>query len=508
MPRDARQGRYWLHAVDSYGAPGIRPVPAYSTATPARPRLSTEVRQHGNVIAAPANHPDPQRPDSTRRAASHQFSRHPSSGSHPPTMASSRVLGPQLRLLSPGLSRPALAPNGCRRAALALPRLSVRCKSGPYGYTQAKALVYAKNGEPADVLKLHTHSISPSIPSTSVLVRCLAAPINPADINTIQGTYGSKQPLTSLIGTSEPSAVPGNEGVFEVLATGSPQADLKKGDWVIPAASQIGTWRTHAVFAADELLKVDKEGLTPTQVSLVSVNPCTAYRILRSYGPSAGIKAALGMRPLDVGSGQWFIQNGANSGVGRAAIQFGKLWGLRSINIIRDRDTMEATDALKQELHDLGADVVVPESQFLSREWKDRLAEITRKGREQIGLGLNCVGGKSATALARSLGEGATLVSYGGMAKQPVALPVGLLIFKDIRFVGFWLSKWNQQDVVGRRHMVADILGLMRDGKFRDAPVDEVKWDWDTEEATLRDAAQRGLQGFRQGKGVFVFGDT
>lgn len=346
------------------------------------------------------------------------------------------------------------------------------------------------------------------MPAASVLVRCLAAPINPADINTIQGTYGSKQPLTSLIGTAEPSAVPGNEGVFEVLATGSPSPHLQRGDWVIPAAPQMGTWRTHAVFAADDLLKVDKDRLTPTQVALVSVNPCTAYRILRSYGPSAGIKAGLAMRPLDVGSGQWFIQNGANSGVGRAAIQFGKLWGLRSINVVRDRDTPDATDALEQELRHLGADVVVTESQLLAREWKDQLAEITRQGREQIGLGLNCVGGKSATALARSLGEGATLVSYGAMARQPVALPVGLLIFKDIRFVGFWLSRWNQHDVVGRRHMVADILALMRDAKFRDVPVEEVTWDWDTDEATLRAAAQRGLEGFRKGKAVFIFGDT
>lgn len=386
----------------------------------------------------------------------------------------------------------------------------MRRRSGPYGYTQAKALIYSQYGEPSDVLKLHTHSISPSIPSSSVLVRTLAAPINPADVNTIQGTYGSKQPLTSLIGTPEPSAVPGNEGVFEVVSAGSPSSGLAKGDWVIPAASQIGTWRTHAVLAASELLRVDKEGLTSTQVALVSVNPCTAYRILRSYGPSAGIKAALGMRPLDVGSGQWFIQNGANSGVGRAAIQFARLWGLRSINVVRDRDcdSAEATEALKRELLDLGADVVVTESHLQSREWKDHLAEMTRGGREEIGLGLNCVGGKSATALARSLGQGATLVSYGGMSKQPVSLPVGLLIFKDIRFVGFWLSKWNQQDAMGRKHMVEDILGLVRAGKFRDVPVEEVRWDWDTQDAALRDAAQNGLQGFRKGKGVFVFGDT
>ncbi|KEY68732.1 hypothetical protein S7711_00604 [Stachybotrys chartarum IBT 7711] len=394
------------------------------------------------------------------------------------------------------------------RLAVTVPRAAARYKSGPYGYTQAKALVFSKNGEPEEVLRLHSHSISPSIPSSSVLVRTLAAPVNPADINTIQGTYGAKLPFTSLIGTSEPSAVPGNEGLFEVVSTGSSVSGLQKGDWVIPAVSQFGTWRTHAVDDAAKFLKINKDGLNPVQAATVSVNPCSAYRMLRHYGPSAGFKAGMGMKPLEVGSGEWFIQNGANSGVGRAAIQFGKLWGLRSINVIRERDTPEATDALKQELLALGADVVVTDSQFISREWKDQLAEITRKGREQILLGLNCVGGKSATAVARSLGEGGTMVSYGGMGKQPVALPVGLLIFKDVRFVGFWLSKWNEKDVSGRQHMIEDILNLVREGKFRDVPVEEVKWDWDTEETTLRNTVQRGLQGFKKGKGVFLFGDT
>ncbi|KAG5934770.1 hypothetical protein E4U53_000596 [Claviceps sorghi] len=407
-------------------------------------------------------------------------------------------------------TRPVVRPQSSYPSTL--PRTSVRCKSGPYGYTQAKALVYSQHGEPSDVLKLHTHTISPSIPRSSVLVRTLAAPINPADINTVQGTYGSKQAMTSLIGTSEPSAVPGNEGVFEVVSTGdspsSSSSSLKKGDWVIPAVQQIGTWRTHAVFGVNDVLRVEKESLTPTQVATVSINPCTAYRILRDYGPSAGLKPGLPMRPLELGSGEWFIQNGANSGVGRAAIQFGKLWGLRSINIVRDRDTTEETEALRSELVGLGADAVVPESQFLSRQWKDQLAELTRGGREQIGLALNCVGGKSATALARSLGPGASLVSYGGMSKQPVALPVGLLIFQDIRFVGFWLSKWNKKDPVGRKHMVDDILNLMRLGHFKNAPVDEMTWNWDTEEPALREAVQGTLKGFRKGKGVFLFGDT
>ncbi|KAM0280642.1 hypothetical protein ACHAQH_003949 [Verticillium albo-atrum] len=446
-------------------------------------------------------------------------------------MATLRVA--RLKPLSSAL-RPVIQSQ--KKCAAKLPRTAVRHKSGPYGYTQAKALVFSREGDPSDVLSyaatrtlppppsplpraswtladqtsLHTHSISPSLPSGSLLLRALAAPINPADINTIQGTYGAKPPFTSLIGTTEPSAIPGNEGVFEVAACGSPNMPFQRGDWVLPFGPSFGSWQTHTVADAAAVHKIDKSSLTPVQAATVLVNPCTAYRILRSYGPGEGIKpnALGGMRPLAPGSGSWFIQNGANSGVGRAAIQLGRLWGLRSINVVRERDNPEATAALRAELEAIGADVVVTEAEFLSREWRDRLKELTRGGREEVGLALNCVGGKSATALARTLSESGTLVSYGGMAKQPVALPTGLLIFKDIRFLGFWLSKWNERDVQGRKFAVEDLLGMIREGRFKDVPVDEVPWSWDTKEETLKEAVAGTLSGYRKGKGVFVFGET
>lgn len=404
--------------------------------------------------------------------------------------------------------RPALA--GSARTAAPLARLGAqkRWMSGPYGYTQAKALVFSEYGEPKDALRLHTHSISPSIPSSSVLLRALAAPINPADINTVQGTYGVKPPFTTELGTQPPAAVPGNEGVFEVLTSGSPSTGLSKGDWVIPATSPFGTWRTHAVADASAVLKIDKEGLSPVQAAQVSVNPCSAYRMLRSYGGAAGYKEGLPMAPLEPGSGAWFIQNGANSGVGRAAAQLGRIWGLRSINVVRDRQTPEETDALKKEMEGLGADVVVTESEFLSREWRDRVKEITNGGRDPIRLGLNCVGGKSATGVARALADGGTMVTYGGMAKQPVMLPTGSLIFKDVRFLGFWLSRWNVKDPEGRKHAVEYLLGLMREGKFKDAPVEEVPWNWESGAEELAGAAQKGLEGFRGKKGMYVFGET
>ncbi|KAI1812173.1 NAD(P)-binding protein [Poronia punctata] len=382
------------------------------------------------------------------------------------------------------------------------PSTSVRWKSGPYGYTQAKALVFSEYGEPADVLKLHSHSISPSIPSSSILLRTLAASINPADVNTIQGTYGVKPKFSPLIGTSNPSVIPGNEAVFEIVSTppssssSSSTTNLKKGDWVIPARTGFGTWRTHAVAGIDDVLPIDKRGLDIRQAGTVSVNPCSAYRMLRDYA-----------RPA-LREGDWFIQNGANSGVGRAAIQLARLWGYKSINIIRARATPEETRSLRDELTDLGATHVLTEDEFSSaRDFRDKLSEWTASA-GGVRLGLNCVGGKSAQNMARSLSVGGTMVTYGGMSRQPVALPTGLLIFKDIRFVGFWLSRWADGDRNAKQQTVNEVLDLMRQGKFRDTPVVDVPWNWETEEDTLRQAVQGTLGGFRAGKGVFIFGET
>lgn len=286
---------------------------------------------------------------------------------------------------------------------------------------------------------------------------------------------------------------------------------LRKGDWCIPAATGFGTWRTHALVAdADRaLLRVDKNGLTPAQVATVSVNPCSAYRMLKDYVDLVDLSVKTFQRDSAAGGGAWFVQNGANSGVGRAAIQLGKLWGLRSINVVREREDPDATAALKQELIDLGATVVVTESEFLGREFRDQLKqEYTRMGKEPLMLGLNCVGGKSATAMSKCLSQSGYLVTYGAMSKQPVMLPTGLLIFKDLRFHGFWLSRWANADREGKQKTVDEILGLIRDGKFKDAPLQEVKWDWDTDDKVLKEAVQGTLSGFRAGKGIFTFGDT
>ena len=385
-------------------------------------------------------------------------------------------------------------PFCCTRATapITLP-LDRRRSISAYGYTQSKALVYSQHGEPKDVLSLHTHSLS--APTQKLLtLRMLTSPINPADINQIQGVYPAKPAMDTQLGTNTPSAVGGNEGIAEVLNTGGGVKTIAKGDWVIMKSTGMGTWRTHMQVNESEVLKIDdKSGLSPLQVGTVSVNPCTAYRMLKDFVS------------WDWGQAQWFIQNGANSGVGRAAIQLGREWGLKSINVIRDRPGWED---LKTELEELGATKVVTEEQFMGKEFKEQIKDWTNGGREPVKLGLNCVGGKNATTLAKFLGPRAHMVTYGAMSKQPVMLPTGLLIFQEIVFEGFWVSRWSDRNSTQKKQTVEDVLRMTREGRFKDIPVQEVPWDWDTKAEDLKEAVQGTLEGYRKGKGVFVYGDT
>lgn len=348
------------------------------------------------------------------------------------------------------------------------------------------------------MLSLHTHSISPPHGSLMTL-RFLASPINPADINQIQGVYPSKPTFTTSLGTANPIAVAGNEGVAEIISLGEQvkKEGFKKGDWVYMKAPGFGTWRTHASATVEQVVKLDesiREGITAIQAGTVSINPCTAYQMLKGFA--------------ELKEGDWFIQNGANSGVGRAAIQLGKKWGYKSINVIRSRDDKAAEEKLKQSLKDIGADVVITDAELQSQGIKDMSKEWTNGGREPISLAMNCVNGKAATAMAKLLASNAHFVTYGAMSKQPLTIPASMLIFKNIHFHGFWVSRWAQTNPQDKKSAVAEVLDMTRKGEFKDMPFEEIKWEWETKGEELISKVKDTLEGYREGKGVFVFGKT
>src|SRR6202022_668955 len=83
-----------------------------------------------------------------------------------------------------------------------------------------------------------------------------------------------------------------------------------------------------------------------------------------------------------------------------------------------------------------GGDIVLIDGEGL----RDDVKEATSGA--PIRLGLNAVGGDSALRLANTLAPGATMVTFGAMSLQPLKIPNGLLIFKDLRFRGIWINKW------------------------------------------------------------------
>ena len=94
--------------------------------------------------------------------------------------------------------------------------------------------------------RTHTYELPPLTPTT-MHIRFLASPINPADINQIEGVYPAKPTFTKELGflpdgERKELAVGGNEGVAEVIAVGDQIKDLKVGDWVITGKSGFGEY--------------------------------------------------------------------------------------------------------------------------------------------------------------------------------------------------------------------------------------------------------------------------
>ena len=85
----------------------------------------------------------------------------------------------------------------------------------------------------------------------------------------------------------------------------------------------------------------------------------------------------------------------------------------------------------------LGGDVNVFDTYLNSADFNEVVKDLP-----PIKLALNCVGGQCATDLARALAPGGTMVTYGGMSKQPLSIPHDLLTYKQLNLRGFWIADW------------------------------------------------------------------
>ena len=276
-------------------------------------------------------------------------------------------------------------------------------------------LLISENGSPPEVIRTAPHDL-PDLDPNDVRVRIRYAPINPADLNVIQGNYGRKPNLP---------CIPGHEASGVVEAIGSEVTSLAVGDHVIPLLG-VGTWSQHMV-APEQFFALLPPGIDLAQAAMLRINPVTAWLLLKEFVPLL--------------EGDWIAQNAGNSAVGRALIQIAATLGIRT-------EAQGATAVFTDDA----------EGHAAARE---------RLGSSPVRLAANAVSGDSAIRLMNLLAPGGTLVTYGAMSLKSLKVPNAFLIFKDLHLRGLWVSRWFETAAPeALLHALAPLAEMMLAGKL------------------------------------------
>jgi NADPH:quinone reductase-like Zn-dependent oxidoreductase len=255
---------------------------------------------------------------------------------------------------------------------------------------------------PQDVLELVEFELPAPGPG-EVLVKVLAATINPSDLLLITGKYGQLPPLPARCG---------NEGVGQVESLGAGACPLQVGQLVLLPVG-CGSWASHLLLKADDLLVLPQADLL--QLAMLAVNPVSAA-VLLDQGP-------------DLQPGDWLIQNAANSAIGACIIQLAKARGLNTINLVRRESAVAETRTA-------GAEHVLVEGEDLPGRVEAILAGAPLR------FALDALAGAASERLANCLSDGGLVLNHGMTSGEHCQLSPRNLAFRHITLRGYWIGTW------------------------------------------------------------------
>lgn len=190
----------------------------------------------------------------------------------------------------------------------------------------------------------------------------------------------------------------------------------------------------------DHLIKVNTECVD--LANTLRINPTTSYCLLKNI--------------VDLKPGvDTVLLSGANSFCGIMLIQFAKLMNVKTVGIVRDRPNF---DELAQNLKQLGASAIIRPEELTSFNFLKEL----NTNKPPV-LAIDCVAGELGTNMIKKLGPSGTYVNYGAMSYMPLSVPIGSLIFNDIKVRGFWLSN---PDAGFSEDLLHEITKLITDNKL------------------------------------------
>ncbi len=254
------------------------------------------------------------------------------------------------------------------------------------------------------------------------IVRMRAIGLNNSEARYVAGRYAPPPYFPTCLGS---------EGVGEVVSLGPPDpesqpllgAALEVGDRVALLPGRIdvpgmGSYREHGLFSQSSLVKLP-EGSSDVEGAALWMGALTAGGCFRTAGLSA-----------DNAAGRRVVVTAATSGVGVIALQLARAFGAHTIATTRKPEKRAALEALADH-------VIVAESpQALS----DALKSATEgKG---FDVAIDPVGAEYLPPLITAAAPLAHIVHYEMISGREPALPLPMLLIKDLSISGFTLFRY------------------------------------------------------------------
>lgn len=317
----------------------------------------------------------------------------------------------------------------------------------------SRQVLHRQFGAPAAVAEIQEVT-TPKVGRGQVLVALEVAPINPAELLMFEGTYGYGPSIPQL------PRLAGIEGVGRVIQ-GSPDC---------PAGTLVGllggVWRDFFVLPEENLIVLPQD-IPIEQLALGMLNAQTALLLLEDF--------------VNLSSGDWLVQNAANSAVGRVLDGIATRRGVQVVNVVR-------SEAAASELRKSTSSPVLTDGSDLPQ----RVTDLTGRGGAR--LAIDAIGGQATNRLARSLTEEGTVVNYGLLSGEACALDPALCIFHGVTLKGFWLPRSLATRTPQHRSAVmAETIALIQGGAFA-IPV-EATYPLDQVQIALKHAARAGRHG-------------
>jgi NADPH2:quinone reductase len=293
-----------------------------------------------------------------------------------------------------------------------------------------KAIVCEAWGAP-DSLQLRDLP-SPTAGPKQVVVRVRAAAVNFPDALMVAGKYQLRPEFPFS---------PGGELSGEVIAIGSEVKRVRVGDKVAGIVP-FGAYAQEVV--------VDETNVLPLPRDIDDAALEIAGSFVLTYGTSLHALKDRGHAQ----AGETLLVLGAGGGVGLAAVELGKLMGLRVIAAASSAEKLQAAK-------DRGADELID---YTSEDLRERIKALT-EGRG-VDLVYDPIGGALAEPALRCVGWRGRYLVVGFAAGEIPKLPLNLLLLKGSALVGVFWGEFVKREPALNAENMTQLMQWLRDGKI------------------------------------------